>query len=127
MGSARGGEGRGALVSSLCQFLRDSCRLGDHTSIMYPAGEGCLDRGRHVEIKEVIHPFHIGGVREAAAYRLWPWPEQAGEGTEDDQKALREWTCLHTVIAPAIRAFPQRIAATASFPEAEGGEGMGEG
>lgn len=55
----RGGHGLcEALFTSLCQFLRDSCSLRAHTSIMYSAGEGCLDRGHHVEIKEVIHPFY---------------------------------------------------------------------
>ena len=49
----------GALFTSLCQFLRDSCRLGDHTSIMYPAGEGAW-AGAIIsgEIKEAIHPFY---------------------------------------------------------------------
>lgn len=84
---AQGSQGErglraGALFLSLCQFLRDSCRLRDHTSIMYPAGEGCLDRGHHVEIKEVIHPFYTRGTegpRKDCAYRLYPWPESRGE------------------------------------------------
>lgn len=74
---AQGSQGEpglhaGALFLSLCQFLRDSCGLRHHTSIMYPAGEGCLDRGHHVEIKEVIHPFYTRGTegrRKDGAYR----------------------------------------------------------
>ena len=66
----------GALFVSLCQFLRDSCRLGDHTSIMYPAGEDAWAGAILGEIKEIIHPFlHNHGLREDCAYRLWPWPE----------------------------------------------------
>lgn len=65
-----------ALFMSLCQFLRDSCRLGDHTSIMYPAGEGAQAGAISGEIKEVIHPFYTHPqAREDCAYRLWPWPE----------------------------------------------------
>ena len=66
----------GALFMSLCQFLRDSCRLGDHTSIMYPAGEGAQAGAISGEIKEVIHPFYTHPqAGEDCAYRLWPWPE----------------------------------------------------
>lgn len=46
------------LCASVCQFLRDSCRLGDHTSIMYPAGEGAWAGAISGEIKEAIHPFY---------------------------------------------------------------------
>lgn len=95
-----------ALFMSLCQFLRDSCRLGDHTSIMYPAGEGAQAGAISGEIKEVIHPFYTHPqAREDCASRLWPWPEsrekrgrREGERTgELRAKGViawpRAWTC----------------------------------
>lgn len=67
------------LCPRLCQFLLDSRRRRDHTSIMSPAGEGRLDRGHHFKIKEVIHPFTpTDGWREGWAYRLWLWSVSRG-------------------------------------------------
>lgn len=81
----------GALFVSLCQFLRDSCRLRDHTSIMYPAGEGCLDRGHHVEIKEVIHPFYTQGARGRIVHTDCSLGLRAGERRGKRGREREEW------------------------------------
>lgn len=79
----------GALSLSLCQFLCDSCRHRDHTSITCPAGEGDLDKGHHIEIKEVIHPFTPTeaerAVRTDCGFGLRA--EEVGLGGEGERKA----------------------------------------
>lgn len=86
MCSRRPGRARlaqGALFATLCQFLRDSCRLRDHTSIMCPAGEGVLGQGPSRPDQGGNSSFlHTRRPREDCAYRLWPWPESRGEKRE---------------------------------------------
>ena len=96
----------GALFLSLCQFLRDSCRLGDHTSIMYPEGEGAWAGAILGEIKEIIHPFYTTtgwgrivhtdcglGLR---AGRKREGEKERGRGSWETRKwshGSRVWTC----------------------------------